>query len=83
MGFSLLKNVRLGCTNTIAHFGEGVKCFVLRAALYREVASRDDTASSLLLQANSRFLRQAQDRLFDFASHDTTVRGFAQDDTII
>ena len=30
---------------------------------------------------NRRFLRQAQDRLFDCASRDETARGFAQDDT--
>src|SRR5271170_1011483 len=33
------------------------------------------------VKAKCRFLRQAQDRLFDFASLDETARGSAQDDT--
>ncbi len=54
---------------TVATTGEGVG--ELMEAIGRCAAER----------RNRRFLRQAQDRLFDFASRDETARSSAQDDT--
>jgi LAO/AO transport system kinase len=80
---SPLRAARSGRNDDVIGGGEWV------APVVRAVATTGEGVGDLMdavgrcaaEKRKGRFLRQAQDRLFDFASRDETARAFAQDDT--